>query len=253
MAVSGRPRLLALVIVLVSSCAFLSALVHFSPLVVSLRRCGCRPVSRPAQLLACSLRGAGRGWALGVSALPAWRRGRCRCEASRACPGCPCDCLSPCRSMRRVSDEMRRMAAAERYQVSALLACRVISPRSSTRGTGREAERMMRSGSGMLVRWSVRAICLVLSRAGCSDEMMRNDGEKEVSCFRCPMISVFLSFLFPSPSRRSACLSRADHDELRGLCVALGSRLIARAGGWYSVSRALRVSIYLLFLGTAVV
>lgn len=31
---------------------------------------------------------------------------------------------------------------------------------------------------------------------GVSDEMMRNDGAEEVSCFRCPMIAVFLSFLF---------------------------------------------------------
>lgn len=67
---------------------------------------------------------------------------------------------------------------------------------------------------------------------------MRNDGAEEVSCvscFRCPMIAVsFLSYSHRSaPSHRLfsvgliACLSYADHDELRGLCVVLCSRLIA--------------------------
>lgn len=110
----------------------------------------------------------------------------------------------PCLSIRWGSDGMRRMAVAWRHQVPALLAYRVVSPRSSTRGTGREAGRIMRSGSDMLGGWSVRAVCLAVSRAGCSDEMMRNDGAKEVSCFRCPMISVFLFSYFhrPAPSPR---------------------------------------------------
>ena len=84
--------------------------------------------------------------------------------------------------------------------------------------------------------------CLVPSRAGHSDEiivsaeMMRNDGAEEASCFRCPMIAVFLSFLFPSPCSissalfgRAACLPVPcrGRDELRGLRVALFSRLIA--------------------------
>ena len=50
----------------------------------------------------------------------------------------------------------------------------------------------------------------------------------EVRCFRCPMIAVFLYFLFPSPSRLLACVSRAEHDELCGLCVAPCYLLIAR-------------------------
>lgn len=88
----------------------------------------------------------------------------------------PCGCPSPCWSVRVMSDEMRLWAAAECYQVLALLACRIVSPRSSTRGTGREAERTRAGGADMLGGWSVREVCLVLSRAGCSDEMMRNDG-----------------------------------------------------------------------------
>lgn len=56
----------------------------------------------------------------------------------------PCDVLS---------DEMRLRVAAKCYQVSALLACRVVSPRSSTRGTGREAERTRMSGPDM--RWEM--------------------------------------------------------------------------------------------------
>lgn len=88
--------------------------------------------------------------------LLAWSRCQRRCAVSRACPGCPCDCLSPCRSMRRVSDEMRAMAAAVCYQmpVLVLLACRFVSPRSSTRGTGGEAERAIMSGSEMLDGWA---------------------------------------------------------------------------------------------------
>ena len=75
------------------------------------------------------------------------------------------------------SDEMRLGSVAWRHhRVPALLACRIVSPRSSTRGTGREAERTRAGGADMLGGWSVREVCLVLSRAGCSDEMMRNDG-----------------------------------------------------------------------------
>ena len=79
-----------------------------------------------------------------------------------------------------------------------LLACRVVSPRSSTRRTGREAGRTIAGGSGMCGGLVVGAGCLVSSRADYSDAMMRNDGAEDVSCFRCPMIAVFLSFLFPS-------------------------------------------------------
>lgn len=96
----------------------------------------------PFLLIVCSLRGAGR-------------RG---CRVSRlACLDVGADvmcgvsdlCLSSCRSMREWADEMRRMASDVRYQVPELLACRIVSPRSSTRGTGREAERTMMSGSGV--------------------------------------------------------------------------------------------------------
>ena len=109
---------------------------------------------------------------------------------------------------------------------------------------------MRAGGSGIVGRWSVRAEagCLASSRAGHSYEMMRNGGAEGVRCFRCPMIAVFLSFLFFPIFHRPissvllgllACVSRVGSDKLRGLCGVPCSRLIARVGGWYSVSRAL--------------
>lgn len=73
----------------------------------------------------------------------------------------------------------------------------------------------------------------------------------EVRCFRCPMIAVFLSFLFPSPSRRSAsaCLSRAGHGWIAR--IVCGSLLSVDCLGviGYIISRALRwVSSAFLFL-----
>lgn len=46
------------------------------------------------------------------------------------------------------ADEMRAMAADVRYQMPVLvmLTCRIVSPRSSTRGTGRRAERTIAGG-----------------------------------------------------------------------------------------------------------
>lgn len=74
--------------------------------------------------------------------------------------GVPCLSWSPVRLLAALacrcvvlSDGMRRMAAVGRYRVPVLLAYRFVSPRSSTRGTGREAERMMMSGSEM--RWEM--------------------------------------------------------------------------------------------------
>lgn len=53
-------------------------------------------------------------------------------------------------AVRERSNEMRLGSVAWRHhRVPALLACRIVSPRSSTRGTGREAGRMMMSGSDM--------------------------------------------------------------------------------------------------------
>ena len=68
--------------------------------------------------------------------------------------------------------------AAECYQMPTLLACRAVSPRSSTRGTGREAVRTEMSGSDMLGGWPVRAGgCYLISSCAChSDEMMRTTG-----------------------------------------------------------------------------
>lgn len=59
--------------------------------------------------------------------------------------------------------------------------------------------------------------------------------------FRFPFFPI-LSYCFARPLALLgllACLSRVGRDELRELCVALCSRLIARIGGWYIVSRAL--------------
>ena len=69
-----------------------------------------------------------------------------------------------------------------------------------------------------------------------SDEMMRNDGEEDgylvpMSNDFCFPFFLILIALFPSPRLFSvgllACLSRVGGDELRGLRVALCSRLIA--------------------------
>lgn len=133
------------------------------------------------------------------------------------------------------------MAAAGRYHVSpvACLPFRLAPLFDKGDGEGGGANDSGRIGEARRMSGDVGREedgCLVLSRAGCSDEMMRNDGEKEVSCFRCPMISVFLSSLFSSLCPISlALLGRAAYlpvpcrgrDELRGFRAALCSRLIA--------------------------
>lgn len=135
------------------------------------------------------------------------------------------------------------MAAAGRYHVSSV-ACLPfrLAPlfdkgdgeESGTNDVGRLGD-VVRYGGG----WAARAVCLVSSRAGHSDEVMRNDGTEDVSCFRYPMIAVsFISYSFlffialPISLAllvRAACLPVPcrGRDELCGLCVALCSRLIA--------------------------
>lgn len=125
----------------------------------------------------------------------------------------------PCLSMRRgMVDEMRRMAAAaECYQISgggvACLPCRLAPLFDKGSGEGGGANDVGRLGDAVRYGggWVARAVCLVLSRAGCSDEMMRNDGS---SCFRCPMIAVFpffpISIALSSVCLPVSCVVRMD-------------------------------------------
>lgn len=109
---------------------------------------------------------------------------------------------------------MRLGAAAVRYQmpVLVLLACRIrLAPlfdKGDGEGGGTNDDELLgeavRYGGG----WETMAVCLASSRAG-SDEMMRNDGDGGGSLFPMSHDVRFLSFLFSSLPRRSACLSRA--------------------------------------------
>lgn len=66
------------------------------------------------------------------------------------------------------------------------------------------------------------AVCLVLSRAGRSDEMMRNDGDGR-SCFQFSMI-----FVFPFFPILSYCLARSP---ISLALVGLLACLFRRVGG----------------------
>lgn len=131
------------VLVFVQPRAFLSALVHLVPLTRLVGRCGCRPVSRSVRLVGEAMRRravaclpvlvgswgccAGDAVHLVPSRFSPVRYGGG--EAGRlVSPSClvgvgggvdvrrsvpipvavPCDCLLPCRSVRKRSDEMRR-------------------------------------------------------------------------------------------------------------------------------------------------
>lgn len=89
----------------------------------------------------------------------------------------------------------------------ACLACRLAPLFDKGDGEGGWANDGMRLGDAVRYGggWAARAVCLVLSRACHSDEVMRNDGAEEVSCFRCPVISVFPFFPI-SIALSSVCL-----------------------------------------------
>lgn len=236
-AVSGRPRLLAWAIVFVQSCAFPFTLVRSLPAwrlvaavrlatrspvpcVSSGRRCGggrlsaclysvaaCDVVHLVPSRFSSVRYGERGGWVSGVSScllgvgVGVDVRRPVPVLVSRAIARCPC------LSMRGAVgwDEADGGGWALSGSGVACLPFRLapLFDKGNREGGGTNDDE--RLGDAMGDAW------FRLMR-GHSDEMMRNDRAEEVSCFRCPIISVFLSFLFSSlcphlfDSSRLGCL-----------------------------------------------